>query len=139
MGGALFFYPEWGKVHNFMLICYMKYSTVNKMPQIGAIMKSQSSKEQSKLPETGHERSLMKVQKILDRDGMNAQVMINGHGQVVGTWALFSEMNDITLAYNLGGLPEEWLNKVPKSFISLWEKWQDRQSGNSYWENPLHC
>ena len=49
------------------------------------------------------------------------------------------EMNDITLAYNLGGLPEEWLNKVPKSFISLWEKWQDRQSGNSYWENPLHC
>lgn len=109
------------------------------MPQIGAIMKSQSSKEQSKLPETGHERSLMKVQKILDRDGMNAQVVINGHGQVVGTWLLFSEMNDITLAYNLGGLPEEWLNKVPKFFISLWEKWQDRQNGNSYWENPLHC
>ena len=51
----------------------------------------------------------MKVQKILDRDGMNTQV------------------------------PKEWLDKVPKSFILLWEKWQDRQSGNSYWENPLHC
>ena len=31
--GLYFFCPEWGKVHNFMLICYMKYSTVNKMPQ----------------------------------------------------------------------------------------------------------
>ena len=40
VGGALFFCPEWGKVHNFMLIFRFNYSVVNKMPRNVAFLEN---------------------------------------------------------------------------------------------------
>lgn len=40
----------------------------------------------------------------------------NNKGEIIGTWTLFDEMNDVTLAYNLGSLNKEELELVPFLF-----------------------
>lgn len=70
---------------------------------------------------------------------METRRIVNKKGQIIGTWDCFDEMNDITLAYNLGGLTKEELEKVPKTYIIRWEKWKEQQAQNSYWNNSLHC
>ena len=60
-------------------------------------------------------------------------------GQIVGTRERFDQMNDVTLAYNLGDLSAEELEKVPECFIQRWESWRQKQSGSPYWNSPIHC
>lgn len=72
---------------------------------------------------------------VLDRK----ERIFDDEGQIIGTWERFDEMNDITLAYNLGELSQEEQEKVPKEFLQRWEEWQQEQSSNPYWLNPLHC
>ena len=63
----------------------------------------------------------------------------NNKGEIIGTWTLFDEMNDVTLAYNLGSLNKEELELVPYSYIAKWEEWKQKQIKNKYWNNSLHC
>lgn len=58
---------------------------------------------------------------------MNNRRILNGKGEIIGTWDLFKNMNEITLAYNLGDLSQEELQKVPICYIMCWEKWREEQ------------
>ena len=49
---------------------------------------------------------------------MGTKKIVNNKGQIIGTWALFDEMNDIALAYNLGDLLKEELEKVRRLILS---------------------
>ena len=53
---------------------------------------------------------------------MSKKRIYNGKNQIIGTYTLFDEMNDITLAYNLGDLTNEELKQVSACYIIRWEK-----------------